>query len=121
MSSATQQRLTSADGVQQVLAGELDGHLTRVQLERVLAQLADELAEGSAPVLLDCTRMDGYDLDARHAFVDWNQRWREQVPRVAIVTANRLYHVVIGAMSLASGQAMKGFLTRDEALAWLRG
>ena len=102
------------------LTGALDGHLTRVQLESVLDKIADDLAaQGPAPVLLDCSRMEGYDLDARHAFVDWNKRSRDQVPRVAIVTANRLYHVVIATMSLAAGQQMKGFAEHTEAVAWL--
>jgi hypothetical protein len=43
------------------------------------------------------------------------------VTRVAIVTSNRLYLLVIAAMSLASGQAMKGFTEHAEALAWARG
>lgn len=102
--------------------GALEGHLTRIQLEGVLEAIGAGLPqEGTAPVVLDCSRMEGYDLDARHAFVEWNKRWRDHISRVAIVTSNRLYHVVIGAMSLASGQAMKGFAEREEAEAWAKG
>ncbi|NVB38911.1 STAS/SEC14 domain-containing protein [Pseudenhygromyxa sp. WMMC2535] len=103
--------------------GALDGHLTAQQLERVLASMAEKLKlrSGPSPMVLDCRHMAGYDLDARHAFVDWNKLWRHQVSRVAIITQNRLYHVVIGAMSLASGQAMKGFAEEGEALAWATG
>ena len=87
------------------VVGRLEGHLTRAQLEQVLADVADQLrARQLAPVLLDCSAMDGYDLDARHAFVEWNKQWKRHVTRVAIVTHNRLYHVVIATMSLASGQ-----------------
>lgn len=104
------------------MVGQLEGHLTRVQLEATLAELGETLSqrEHKTPVLLDCSNMGGYDLDARHAFVEWNQRWRSQVSRVAIVTSNRLYHVVISTMSLASGQAMKGFAEREDAIAWAR-
>lgn len=103
------------------LRGELRGHLSRAQLEEVLGAIATELSgrELPTPVLLDCLAMEGYDLDARHAFVDWNSQWRSRVSRVAIVTHNRLYHVVIATMSLAARQAMKGFSTTDEALDWL--
>lgn len=103
------------------IVGKLEGHLTRVELERVLGEIAEELQRREiAPVLIDCSTMDGYDLDARHAFVDWNKRWKSRVTRVAIVTSNRLYHVVIATMSLASGQAMKGFAEHEDALVWAR-
>lgn len=125
MMRAVRESTQSSDsGVRPVIepvVGRLEGHLTREQLERVLAGVGEQLAKvGHAPVLLDCSAMDGYDLDARHAFVDWNQRWRSEVLRVAIVTTNRLYHVVIATMSLASGQAMKGFAEYDEAVSWAR-
>jgi MFS superfamily sulfate permease-like transporter len=103
------------------IIARLVGHLTRAQLEQVLAEVAEQLREREhTPVLLDCSAMDGYDLDARHAFVDWNKHWKAHVSRVAIVTSNRLYHVVIATMSLASGQAMKGFAEREQALGWAR-
>ncbi|MCA9699103.1 MAG: STAS/SEC14 domain-containing protein [Myxococcales bacterium] len=101
----------------------LRGHLTRAQLESVLTEIAEVLAKrpATSPVLLDCSAMTSYDLDARHAFVDWNKSWRSRVSQVAIVTSNRLYHVVIATMSLASGQNMRGFAELDAALAWLQG
>jgi hypothetical protein len=103
------------------VVGRLVGHLTRAQLEQVLGEISELLqVRELAPVLLDCLEMDGYDLDARHAFVEWNKQWKPHVSRVAIVTRNRLYHVVIATMSLASGQAMKGFADHDEALGWAR-
>ncbi|MCA9683728.1 MAG: STAS/SEC14 domain-containing protein [Myxococcales bacterium] len=103
--------------------GVLRGHLTRAQLESVLTEIAEVLAKrpATSPVLLDCSAMTSYDLDARHAFVDWNKSWRSRVSQVAIVTSNRLYHVVIATMSLASGQNMRGFAELDAALAWLQG
>jgi hypothetical protein len=119
-----QTNFASESGVRPMLepvVGRLDGHLTRDQLERVLDGIGEQLRRRElAPVLLDCSAMDGYDLDARHAFVDWNKQWKAHVTRVAIVTHNRLYHVVIATMSLASGQAMKGFGEYDDALAWAR-
>jgi hypothetical protein len=103
------------------VVGRLVGHLTRAQLEQILGEIAELLqVHELAPVLLDCLEMGGYDLDARHAFVEWNKQWKPHVSRVAIVTRNRLYHVVIATMSLASGQAMKGFADHDDALAWAR-
>lgn len=103
------------------VTGALIGHLTRTQLQGVLEQMSMGLSTAwQRPVLLDCSCMDGYDLDARHAFVEWNKKWREHISRVGIVTDNRVYHLVISAMSLASGQSMKGFAELSEAEAWLR-
>lgn len=106
-----------------LLETSLRGHLTRAELDRSLALLepALELAQDKVLVLIDCREMTGYDLDARHAFVEWNGKWRIKIERVAIVTTNRVYHVVITAMSLASGQAMRGFADHDAALAWAHG
>lgn len=103
-----------------LLETSLRGHLTRAELDRSLAELvpALEQAQDKVLVLIDCLEMKGYDLDARHAFVEWNGKWRTKIERVAIVTQNRVYHVVISAMALASGQAMRGFADHDAALAW---
>lgn len=103
-----------------LLETQLRGHLTRAELERSLATLvpALERATEKVLVLIDCREMAGYDLDARHAFVEWNSAWRPKIAKVAIVTTNRLYHVVISGMALASGQAMRGFAEHDAAVAW---
>ncbi len=106
----------------ELLVTELRGHLTRDELERSLARIVPELerVEAKVAVLIDCREMAGYDLDARHAFVEWNSRWRDRIHKVAIVTSNRLYHVVISGMALASGQAMRGFADAEQAEVWAR-
>jgi hypothetical protein len=103
--------------------GRLVGHLTERSLAEALENVTRALhvASRPVPVLLDCTGMEGYELDARHAFVAWNQHERERVSRLAIVTENRLWHVVITAMALASGQRMMGFTTEAQARLWLTG
>lgn len=99
----------------------LEGHLSRDALERALERVVPHLsrAAGLAGLFIDCRGMTDYDLDARHAFVEWNRKWRPRVRRVAIVTSNRLYHMVIGGMALASGQAMRAFADADAARGWL--
>jgi hypothetical protein len=106
----------------EVLEIQLRGHLTRHELDRSLARLTPQLehVEGKAAVLIDCLEMADYDLDARHAFVEWNSQWRSRIRKVAIVTTNRLYHVVINGMALAAGQSMRGFAEYAPALAWAR-
>jgi hypothetical protein len=99
---------------------ELIGHLTEASLATSLAALEPRLGGEWTPVLFDCRKMTDYDLAARHAFVRWHAAHRDKISRVAIVTENRLWWMVIHAMSLASGQAMKGFATVDEAIAWAR-
>lgn len=99
---------------------ELEGRLTHAGLERALASTNERLATPGGTVLFDCRRMTSYELDARHAFVAWNARMKPLVRRVAVLTSNRMWWVVVGAMSLASGQEMRAFGDEAEALAWLR-
>ncbi len=96
----------------------LVGHLTADALQRAL--MAQRSSTTPGPLLVDCREMTGYDLEARHVFVEWNKRNAALVTRVAIVTTNTVWLMVISAMSLASGRAMKAFDTVEGALAWLR-
>lgn len=73
---------------------------------------------GQVALLVDCSRMTGYDADARALFVAWNGDHKQHIERVAIITENGLWHVVVSAMSLASGRKMKAFSARDDAVAW---
>jgi hypothetical protein len=98
---------------------ELVGHLTEASLAASLAALEPSLrGAGRTALLIDCRKMTDYDLAARHAFVRWNATHRHRITRVGIVTENRLWWMVINAMSLASGQAMKGFATLEQAASW---
>lgn len=63
--------------------------------------------------------MTGYDAEARQLFVEWNARHRARVTAVAIVTHKILWHVVIAAMALASGQRMRAADTPQAARRWL--
>lgn len=99
---------------------KLDGHLTEPALYRTLADALPVDLSGGAGLLFDCTAMTGYDLDARHAFVDWHVRERKRVVGVAIVTDKLLWHMVVSAMAFASGQNMKAFSSVSEAERWLR-
>ncbi len=94
----------------------LEGHLTREVLQRALSGIV--LGALPRPVLIDCTKMTGYELDARHGFVDWIKKNGTKISRVAILTDNRIWWMVISAMSLASGRAMRGFGEESAAVAW---
>lgn len=101
---------------------ELVGHLTEPALRRALEALEKSLPEsGPAGVIIDCRKMTDYDLGARHAFVDWHAKNRTRVRRVAVITENRVWWMVISAMSLAAGTPMKGVGTDPEAAAFLDG
>jgi hypothetical protein len=63
--------------------------------------------------------MTGYDAAARSLFVSWNKLNRERFVGIAILTRNRLWHMVISSMSLASSQRMKAFGSAEEATVWL--
>jgi hypothetical protein len=95
----------------------LEGHLTR---ERLASALGDLVTGGRAApeILVDALAMDSYDLDARHAFVEW---MRKSSPRkVAILTKRPMWRMVIGSMALASGIAMQAFPDAEAAAVWLR-
>ena len=96
----------------------LEGHLTQPSLEAALSALRPR--HGST-LIVDCTTMTGYDPDARAFFVDWHRRQRDYIGAVAIVTDKMLWHMIVGAMALASGQRMRAFATLDEARAWIAG
>jgi hypothetical protein len=91
----------------QVVEFALARHLT---LQIVAATRAD--------VVVDCSAMESYDVDARAAFVDWNSRMRSRVAHLAVLTTKPMWHLVVSGMALASRQKMKAFVHRTDALAW---
>ena len=109
-------------GPTSVIGVDLVGHLSRAALEVALASARAQLAsippDARCDLLVDALRMTDYDQDARTLFVSFNAETRERLRRVAILTDNRLYLMVIAAMSLAARQTMRAFSSRDAALAW---
>lgn len=100
----------------------LEGHLTKDQLQQQLDKIESELEALAAPrgLIVDCERMTGYDSAARSAFVEWNRRWRNKISRVAIVTDNVLWHMVIKMMAKVSTQQMKDFTDLGRASEWVQ-
>jgi ABC-type transporter Mla MlaB component len=104
-----------------VLKLRLSGHLTEDSLTSSLAPIDAELKQVNTRCGLevDCLAMTGYDATARSLFVSWNKANRCHFCGVAIVTKNRLWHMVISSMSLASSQKMSAFASSEEAAVWL--
>ena len=102
---------------------EFVGHLTVAALGDAVAPLEVRLSLPGVRfgLLVDCRRMTGYDGEARAGFIRWNRAQRARVDRVAVVTANLLWHMVVSAISLASEQKMKAFTDTGPARAWLAG
>ncbi len=99
---------------------ELTGHLSEAALNDALKRLDVTIdAQRDVNVIIDCMKMTGYDLAARHAFVDWHKRNRQRIHRVAILTPNRMWWVVVSTMSMTSGTPMKAFAEEKEATDWL--
>lgn len=94
----------------------LEGHLTLESLELALASLS---VSQLRPLLVDCTKMDSYEAAARERFVEWHREHRAVISGVAVVTDNRLWHMIVSAMSLASGQKMRAFADAEAAHVWL--
>ena len=95
---------------------ELVDHLTVDALNRALERVAAGPAVG---LIVDCRRMTDYDADARRRFVEWHRERRGDFRAVAVVTEKSLWHMIVSAMSLASGQRMRAFDTLAEANTWL--
>ncbi len=98
----------------------LQGHLTEPTLALTLGAAATQLDVGTCAMMIDCLAMEGYDPDARRAFVEWHKRHKAHVSAVAIVTDKASWRLVISTMALASGQRMKPFTDRAAAENWLR-
>jgi hypothetical protein len=103
--------------VQLTLAGQLTESALAAALNR--ADLQVRAAKSLVALVVDCSTMTGYDPPARSLFVSWNSRHKRKLLCVAIVTQNRLWHMVISSMSLASGQKMKAFATVADTQSWI--
>ncbi|MCA9605241.1 MAG: STAS/SEC14 domain-containing protein [Myxococcales bacterium] len=97
----------------------LIGHLTLEVLEAALREAEGKLGDRCG-LLVDCLEMTDYTAEARAAFVAWHRRHGPRIRRVAVVTPNPLYHMIVTAMSLASGTKMKAFSEATEGMGWLQ-
>lgn len=99
----------------------LDGHLTVAALTAALHPVRDRvsLSPGGVRLLFDCRTMRGYDREARQLFVDWHRECSARVVRIAVVTENPLWPLVVSAMALASHREMKAFSNKEAAMRWL--
>ncbi len=100
-----------------IVQAHLTGHLTQASLLRALNSAV--LDDARLCLIINCLPMTGYDLDARHTFVEWNKAHRPRISGVAVVTTKSAWQMVVAVMAMASGQQMRAFVTLDEATAWL--
>ncbi len=96
----------------------LSGFLTEEGLRRHL----DQLRPKGTPrrLLVDCQQMRGCEPKAKELFVAWNRDHRHVVDRVAVVSSNFIYRMMVSVMALRAEQTMRAFSDRDSALRWLR-
>lgn len=114
-------KVANTAGLPRTLRLQLIGHLTEDSLTAALEPVITELQHltGRGGLIVECLTMTGYDAAARSLFVSWNKLNRDRFNGIAILTKNRLWHMVISSMSLASGQKMKAFASVEEANVWL--
>jgi len=100
---------------------ELTGHLTEAALTLQLSKVreADLLSVYKPGLIVDCRAMTGYDAQARELFTVWNARHRHRLMAVAVITENRLWHMILATMSMASKQQIKPFSRVQDAQQWL--
>jgi hypothetical protein len=97
----------------------LQGHLTADALKAALLGAEQKFRDTNRMgLVVDATRMTGYEAAARELFVDWHRQQRGRVSRVAIVTNVVLWHMVIRAMSFAASVPMQAFRELASAMAW---
>ena len=106
-----------------VLEMRLSGYLTRRALAVAFEPLTEQLrtAESRPGLLVDCREMTGYEADARALFVAWFRAHQGEIQRTAIITENTLWHMVVSAMSFASGHEMRSFAEPASGAEWLTG
>jgi hypothetical protein len=80
-----------------------------------------ETSSSKQRLLVDCSEMQDYDLEARHAFVELMAKHRSQLSAIAILTEKKLWHMVVSAMALASRTEMRAFADATETDQWLQG
>jgi hypothetical protein len=99
----------------------LAGHLSESALVAELNRADHELLGlQQAPILLvNCLTMTGYDSAARGLFISWNSRQKKKFLCVAIITENKLWHMLVSSMALASGQKMRAFHSLAQAAPWM--
>jgi hypothetical protein len=99
---------------------DLEGQLTAGTLQAALRPVDDRLERDDAQIglVVDARAMTGYEGAARELFIEWNKKNRPRIARVAIVTDRISWRMVIAAMSLASGQAMRAFAELTRARRW---
>lgn len=93
--------------------GEQGVHESVQRAEETLDRL------GRARLLIDSRRVERYEGEARDRIVRWARSQRDRVDRVAIVTDNVLWQMVLRTSSLSSSQAMRGFTDIEDAFDWV--
>jgi hypothetical protein len=108
----------------QVHTVRLSGHLSEDVLGTELAGAATVIETAGANgervgLLFDCLTMDGYDREARDAFVAWSRDFGDALSGVAVVTGRKTWHMVVATVAAVTGRHMKAFDTIEQGSAWL--
>lgn len=88
--------------------------------------LADDLARVAAgllgndqvALLFDVLRMTGYDPPIRDLYIDWHNKHKARLAKVAVVTDRSLWRMVVSTVGMAVRAKVKTFTRVDEARAW---
>jgi len=107
-------------GTSRVVSMRLKETVSEEDVSRSVERAEETLDRlGRARLMVDCRRVDGYEGDARDRIVKWARTQRDRVDRVAVVTDNVLWQMVLRTSSLASRQSMRGFTDIEDAFDWL--
>ena len=100
---------------------KVHGFLSEEVLKKLLAPVDAALASDAkqpCTLLIDILGMQGYSPEARAAYVSWHRRSPANLCGVAVVTTNKLWHMVIAAIGITV--PLRAFDGRERAEQWLR-
>lgn len=103
----------------QVIELSFEGRLEASKVEELLDDIESRSRDRPFRLLVDCSRMKGYEADARRAFAHWQSKRGLKLDRTAIITTERMWHAMVTAMAVLVDRPMRVLDTRELALDWL--
>ncbi len=97
---------------------EIVGHLTVEALGDELDRVSSGMHGGDIALLFDVLRMTGYDPPIRDLYIEWHQRNKQAIAKVAVVTDRSLWRMIVSTVGMAVRAQVRTFARVNDAKAW---